>query len=170
MVNTTLITGVLRDASGVILPNTMVQFTRPGPAAQDGAVITSKTVSATSDASGVISVNLYTGNYDAKIMLSPYPEQFQLPVPAPVLASGGTAVDWSGLINAAPTVVTPDAVLDAQAAAAAAQASFTGFDARYLGAKATAPTLDNNGQPLIVGALYFNATSSAMFEWTGTAW
>jgi len=113
MVNTTLITGILRDAAGSVLPNTMVQFTRPGPAAQDGAVITSKTVSATSDTSGVISVNLYTGNYDAKIILSPYPEQFQLPVPAPT----GSPIDWSGLVNGAPTVVTPDAVIDAQATA-----------------------------------------------------
>lgn len=48
-----------------------------------------------------------------------------------------------------------DAALDAQAAA---EAAFDGFDDRYLGAKASDPTLDNDGNPLIDGALYWNTT------------
>jgi hypothetical protein len=44
------------------------------------------------------------------------------------------------------------------------------FNTVYLGAKATAPTVDNSGNPLVVGALYFNTTSNAMFVWNGTAW
>ena len=44
------------------------------------------------------------------------------------------------------------------------------FNTVYLGAKATAPTVDNSGNPLIVGALYFNTTSNTMFVWNGTAW
>ena len=61
-------------------------------------------------------------------------------------------------------------VADAEAAAAAAAASYDSFDDRYLGAKATAPTLDNDGNTLIVGAIYWDTTSNAMYAWTGTEW
>lgn len=44
------------------------------------------------------------------------------------------------------------------------------FESLYLGAKATAPTTDNEGQPLVVGALYFNTTDDKMYAWDGAAW
>jgi hypothetical protein len=59
---------------------------------------------------------------------------------------------------------------DAQAAAAAAAASYDSFDDRYLGAKSTAPSVDNDGNALITGAIYWNSVSNAMFAWTGSAW
>lgn len=46
----------------------------------------------------------------------------------------------------------------ASAAATAAAASYDSFDDRYLGPKATAPALDNDGNTLIVGALYFDTS------------
>ena len=55
--------------------------------------------------------------------------------------------------------------------AAAAAASFDSFDDRYLGSKASAPTLDNDGNTLLEGALYWNSTTSALFIRTGAgAW
>ena len=51
-----------------------------------------------------------------------------------------------------------------------AAASFLSFDIRYLGAKAVAPTLDNDGNALIVGATYFNTAVDAMYVWDGAAW
>jgi hypothetical protein len=58
----------------------------------------------------------------------------------------------------------------AAASAAAAAASYDSFDDRYLGAKATAPALDNDGNALVTGALYWNSVGNAMFAWTGSAW
>jgi hypothetical protein len=58
----------------------------------------------------------------------------------------------------------------AAASAAAAEASYDSFDDRYLGAKSTAPTLDNDGNALVTGALYWNSVSATMFAWTGSAW
>ncbi len=58
----------------------------------------------------------------------------------------------------------------AAASAAAAAASYDSFDDRYLGAKSTAPTLDNDGNALVTGALYWNSVSATMFAWTGSAW
>jgi hypothetical protein len=76
--------------------------------------------------------------------------------------------------NDAATKVYVDTVAgstaDAQAAAAAAAASYDSFDDRYLGAKSTAPTLDNDGNTLLVGAIYWNSVTNQMFAWTGSAW
>ena len=49
-------------------------------------------------------------------------------------------------------------------------AAYDQFDDRYLGAKISDPTTDNDGDPLVAGALYFNSVSSAMMLHTGTAW
>ena len=51
----------------------------------------------------------------------------------------------------------------AQASANAAAASFDSFDDRYLGAKSVAPTVDNDGNVLLVGAKYFNSTENKMY-------
>jgi hypothetical protein len=44
------------------------------------------------------------------------------------------------------------------------------FDDRYLGAKASDPTLDNDGNALITGALYFNTVSDRTKVYDGTSW
>ena len=54
--------------------------------------------------------------------------------------------------------------------ATSAAASFDSFDDRYLGAKSSAPSTDNDGDALITGALYFNTSSNQIFSWTGSAW
>jgi hypothetical protein len=58
----------------------------------------------------------------------------------------------------------------AAASATAAAASYDSFDDRYLGAKATPPTLDNDGNALIEGALYWDSVANAMFAWDGSGW
>jgi hypothetical protein len=58
----------------------------------------------------------------------------------------------------------------AAASASAAATSYDDFDDRYLGAKSTAPTLDNDGNTLLVGAIYWNSVTNQMFAWTGSAW
>jgi hypothetical protein len=58
----------------------------------------------------------------------------------------------------------------AASSAASALAAFDSFDDRYLGAKASDPTVDNDGDPLTAGDLYFNTTVSAMKLYTGSAW
>jgi len=58
----------------------------------------------------------------------------------------------------------------AAASAALAESLVDSFDDRYLGAKATPPTVDNDGNPLTVGALYFDTVYSAMKVWTGSEW
>ncbi len=58
----------------------------------------------------------------------------------------------------------------AAASATAAEAAYDSFDDRYLGAKSSAPSVDNDGNALITGAIYWNSTTNQMFAWTGSAW
>jgi hypothetical protein len=58
----------------------------------------------------------------------------------------------------------------AAASAAAAATTYDNFDDRYLGAKSTAPSVDNDGNALITGAIYWNSSTNQMYAWTGSAW
>jgi hypothetical protein len=58
----------------------------------------------------------------------------------------------------------------AEAARDAALSAYDNFDDRYLGPKASDPTLDNDGNALLTGALYFNTSSNVMKVYTGSAW
>ena len=58
----------------------------------------------------------------------------------------------------------------AAASATSAAASFDSFDDRYLGAKASDPTTDNDGNALLTGALYWNSTFSEMRVYNGSSW
>lgn len=51
-----------------------------------------------------------------------------------------------------------------------AEAAFDSFDDRYLGAKASDPSVDNDGNALLTGALYFDSTNNTMKVYTGSAW
>jgi hypothetical protein len=56
----------------------------------------------------------------------------------------------------------------ALAARDATEATYDNFDDRYLGAKASPPTTDNDGDPLIEGALYWDSALAAMYVWNDT--
>lgn len=58
----------------------------------------------------------------------------------------------------------------AATSASSAATSYDEFDDRYLGSKANAPTLDNDGNALLEGALYWNSTNKNMNVYNGTAW
>jgi hypothetical protein len=58
----------------------------------------------------------------------------------------------------------------AQVSKDAALAALDSFDDRYLGQKATDPTVDNDGNALVSGALYFNTTDDVMKVYDGSQW
>ena len=80
-------------------------------------------------------------------------------------AAADSATDASGFATAASGSASA-----ASGSAAAAAASFDSFDDRYLGAKSSNPSVDNDGNPLLVGALYFNSVSNQMRVYDGSAW
>ena len=80
-------------------------------------------------------------------------------------AASSSATSASNSATAAATSASNASTSEANAAA-----SYDSFDDRYLGAKASDPSVDNDGDALITGALYFNTTDGAMKVYDGSAW
>lgn len=91
-------------------------------------------------------------------------EDAQVAAEAAETAASGYATTALGAKDDAVT-----AQLAAEAALASTLAAYDNFDDRYLGAKASDPATDNDGDPLVAGALYF-LTGSGMKIWTGSSW
>ena len=74
--------------------------------------------------------------------------------------------------SAAATSASNAASSAANAAADATDvfAALDEFTDLYLGAKSSAPTTDNDGDPLQTGALYWNTSLSIMYLWDGSQW
>lgn len=93
-----------------------------------------------------------------------------------ILGSATSAADSAAAASASASAASTSASnasnsADAAAASAvSAAASYDAFDDRYLGDKASDPTLDNDGNALLTGALYFNTTSDVMKVYDGSAW
>ena len=58
----------------------------------------------------------------------------------------------------------------AETAKTAAETAYDNFDDRYLGAKSSDPSADNDGDSLVTGALYFNPSINVMMVYSGSAW
>jgi hypothetical protein len=58
----------------------------------------------------------------------------------------------------------------ASTSATNAAASYDAFDDRYLGNKSSSPSVDNDGNALLTGALYFDTTANEMRVYTGSVW
>lgn len=86
-----------------------------------------------------------------KLAINPENSQFTL--------ADGVTTGFSALHHAA----------KAEDSATAAAASFDSFDDIYLGAKSSAPTVDNDGDALQTGALYFDTTAGKMFVYDGSS-
>tara|TARA_E500000331_G_scaffold78508_1_gene74064 strand:+ start:843 stop:2213 length:1371 start_codon:yes stop_codon:yes gene_type:complete len=59
---------------------------------------------------------------------------------------------------------------DAETAKTAAETAFDNFDDRFLGSKGSDPTVDNDGNALLTGSIYYSTASSEMKVYTGSAW
>ena len=86
-----------------------------------------------------------------KLAINPENSQFTL--------ADGVTTGFSALHHAA----------KAEDSATAAAASFDSFDDIYLGPKSSAPTVDNDGDALQTGALYFDTTAGKMFVYDGSS-
>ena len=76
--------------------------------------------------------------------------------------------------SAGNAAISATAASNSQVAAASSAASaasvFDQFDDTYLGSKSSAPTVDNDGDALVVGALYYSSTLGGMQIWDGSEW
>jgi hypothetical protein len=88
------------------------------------------------------------------------------------VAAASSATAAAGSATTATTQANNAAASAVSAAnsAAAAATALDNFDDRYLGQKANDPSVDNDGNPLVTGALYYNTTDGAMRVYTGSGW
>lgn len=83
--------------------------------------------------------------------------------------SASSAASSADTATTQANAASASAVSAANSAAAAATA-LDNFDDRYLGQKAADPTVDNDGNALIAGALYFNTVTKVMKVYDGAQW
>jgi hypothetical protein len=148
-------------------------------ASSASAAATSATNAATSAASAAASTSAAAASASAAATsaTSASASQTAAATSATSAAASATAAATSATSAAASATAAATSATSAGSSATAAAASaadaattYDNFDDRYLGAKSTPPTVDNDGNALITGALYFNSVLAAMYVWTGTAW
>jgi len=85
-------------------------------------------------------------------------------------ASSATAAASSATTASTQASNAASSATAAASSATSAASSFDSFDDRYLGAKSSDPSVDNDGDALLTGALYFNTSDNATKVYTGSAW
>ena len=87
-------------------------------------------------------------------------------------ANSATASGNSATASASSATASQTARTGAETAQTAAETALDTFDDRMLGAKASAPSVDNDGNALIDGAMFFNTTSDYMmvYNLANTTW
>ena len=89
---------------------------------------------------------------------------------ATAAATSASAAATSATAAASSATGAASSATSAASSATAAAASYDTFDDRFLGAKSSDPSVDNDGDALATGALVFNSSSNAMKVYTGSAW
>ena len=85
-------------------------------------------------------------------------------------ANSATAAANSATASANSATASANSASGASTSETNAAASFDSFDDRYLGAKSANVGVDNDGDALITGALYFNTTANSMRVYNGSSW
>lgn len=94
----------------------------------------------------------------------------QVAIDAVDVASKAAQVTVDAAQVAADRVVVEDARDVAVAAKDIVVDSSEVVQSIFLGAKASDPTVDNEGNPLVVGVMYYNTVSGTLRIWSGTVW
>ena len=85
-------------------------------------------------------------------------------------ATSASSASSSASAASSSATAAGDAQTAAEAAQVAAELALDSFDDVYLGAKAVEPTLDNDGDALVEGALYYDTVLTGLRVYKGSAW
>lgn len=85
-------------------------------------------------------------------------------------ATSASAAATSATASATSATASASSATASAASATSAASSLDSFTDIYLGQKSSAPTVDNDGDALVTGALYWNTSSNDLYVWNGSAW
>jgi len=134
-------------------------------AASESAAATSETNAATSETNAATSATTATTKAS---------EAATSATNAATSESNASTSETNAATSATASASSATAAAASQTAAAASAASaasaFDNFDDTYLGSFSSNPTVDNDGDALVEGALYFNTTANEMRVYDGANW
>ena len=127
-------------------------------------------------ASGTVDGSSYSAKYNADAAATSASaastSQSAAATSATASATSATASASSATAGASSATASASSATAAASSATAAAASYDSFDDRYLGVKSADVTVDNDGNTLLDGALYFNTTNDVMmvYDLGNTTW
>lgn len=155
-VTTVNVTAAIYEPDGDALANQAIEFLRRGKTTGDGVVIVPFLFTETTDASGILDMDLYPGDYKATVTIGTEVESFNFTVP-----TGVTTAELADLVDQLADF-QPSLYLEIKAA----NTALAGFTEVYLGIFAASPTQTPSGSALSSGMLYYDTTLSRMRVYT----
>ena len=89
---------------------------------------------------------------------------------ATAAAASASAAASSASASASSASSASSSATSAASSLASVETIYDNFDDRFLGTKASDPTLDNDGNALAEGAIYYNSTTNEVKFYNGTSW
>ena len=165
-------TAASTSATSAAASATAASTSASSAATSASSAVTSVTAAATSAASAATSATSAANSVTAAATSA---TSAAASATAAATSASSAAASTSAAATSAASAATSASSAATSATAAASSAtsaanSYDEFDDRYLGAKSVPPTLDNDGNALITGALYWNTVTNEMFVWSGSAW